>query len=239
MDALPDESYRPPVILDDLIDGYVDYINLLSAAILLRRDDLIPRIYGLIEGTDYDGEDLIIETLFGFFLPDRPAIDEWFWEHPYSMLVEVLDSQIPSERQKAMKRYVAGWYRAMKGQAHFWGKHEKVELDFSPYLGYWAMCAGAVSFLYEIDDAGYRDELVYPKDLVDYARSMPAGAALPEDEKRLLRVAGGQPCPEDGTWFSPAKMDSARHFKAGEIMPSFDASEYGATIWQWIPPANP
>lgn len=48
----------------------------------------------------------------------------------------------------------------------------------------------------------------------------------------LLRVAGGQPCPQSGAWFTPAQADSRRHFKKGDIMPSFD-SAYGVTIWQW------
>lgn len=35
------------------------------------------------------------------------------------------------------------------------------------------MCAAAFTYLYDIDDASYRAETVYPKDLVDYARGMP------------------------------------------------------------------
>ena len=47
-----------------------------------------------------------------------------------------------------------------------------------------------------------------------------------------LRVEGGQLCPQTGYWFTPAKPDSRRHFKEGELMPTFD-SDYGSTIWQW------
>lgn len=46
------------------------------------------------------------------------------------------------------------------------------------------------------------------------------------------RVASGQPCPEDGYYFTPAASDSRRHFSAGEQMPDLDAT-YGKTIWQW------
>ena len=31
---------------------------------------------------------------------------------------------------------------------------------------------------------------------------------------------------------TPAKVDSRRVFKQGEVMPDLD-SNYGATIWQW------
>ncbi len=46
-----------------------------------------------------------------------------------------------------------------------------------------------------------------------------------------LRVEGGQHCPQAGYWFTPAKPDSRRHFKDGEIMPAFQ-TDYGTTIWQ-------
>lgn len=46
-----------------------------------------------------------------------------------------------------------------------------IKPDYSPYTGYWAMYAGAFTYLYDIDDSAYRDRLVYPKDLVDFARS--------------------------------------------------------------------
>lgn len=47
-----------------------------------------------------------------------------------------------------------------------------------------------------------------------------------------LRCPAGQPCPQEGWWMTPAKSDSRRLFKGGEIMPRFE-SDYGETIWQW------
>ena len=49
---------------------------------------------------------------------------------------------------------------------------------------------------------------------------------------QLKRVIGGQPCPQDGFYFTPARAGSRRLFKHGEIMPDLGA-DYGATIWQW------
>lgn len=45
-------------------------------------------------------------------------------------------------------------------------------------------------------------------------------------------IPAGQVCPESGWWFTPAKADSRRLFKQGEIMPDLD-SAWGSTIWQW------
>lgn len=232
-DKKPDSDYYPPVILNDHIDNYVDYLNLLSAAVLLHREDLIPRIFGLIEGGDFDGADAVIEELLKFFIPDRPSLDYWTWDRPYRTLLDAIDAEDPAERAKLMKKYVSAWYKSMKGKATFWGKHEKVEPDFSPYHGYWAMCAGAFSYLYGIDDSSYRDEIVYPKDMVDFARSSPRNAVIDEDGGITLRVVGGDRCPKEGVWFTPAQDNSARHFALGDLMPAVENSEYGATIWQW------
>lgn len=46
------------------------------------------------------------------------------------------------------------------------------------------------------------------------------------------RIEAGNPCPEAGYYFSPAKVNSRRLFAQGETMPGFD-SAYGQTIWQW------
>jgi hypothetical protein len=48
------------------------------------------------------------------------------------------------------------------------------------------------------------------------------------------RVPAGQPCPETGYYFTPARQDSRRKFAKGEIMPELN-TQYGATIWQWDP----
>jgi hypothetical protein len=46
-----------------------------------------------------------------------------------------------------------------------------------------------------------------------------------------LRCEAGQPCPREGFWFTPAKTNNRRYFKAGEVMPDVK-SAYGETIWQ-------
>ena len=220
--------------MNDLIDTYVDYLSLVSTAILLRREDLVGRICALNEGTDFDEVDAVLEELFKFYIPDRPDLDQRLWDKPYRKLLDAIDSDNAAEMAAEMKTYVKTWYADMKGQAIFWGKHEKIKPEFTPYNGYWAMCAGAFTYLYNIDDASYRNEMVYPKDLVDYARSIPSNDATQQTNTKPLRVTGGEPCPKSGQWFSPAKAGSQAHFSKGAVMPVFPDAEYGLTIWQWL-----
>ena len=47
-----------------------------------------------------------------------------------------------------------------------------------------------------------------------------------------LRCEANQPCPRDGYWFTPARPNSRRAFRQGEVMPDVGGG-YGVTIWQW------
>jgi hypothetical protein len=47
-----------------------------------------------------------------------------------------------------------------------------------------------------------------------------------------LRAAAGEPCPREGYWFTPARLNSRRVFRVGESMPDA-GGDYGVTIWQW------
>jgi hypothetical protein len=47
------------------------------------------------------------------------------------------------------------------------------------------------------------------------------------------RVEGGEPCPRDGFWWSPADKSGGRIFKKGEIMPKTTSREYAESYWLW------
>lgn len=100
---LPDEDYYPPFIMNDMIDTFVDYLHLLCFAVLLHREDLIPRIHALNEDTDFDGVDAVIEQLFKFYLSDQPALDVWLWNKSHRTLLDAIDSDTPAEMAKEMK----------------------------------------------------------------------------------------------------------------------------------------
>ncbi len=59
------------------------------------------------------------------------------------------------------------------------------------------------------------------------------GGEQPNPQSPLrLRCEANKPCPREGWWFTPAKADSRRFFRQGEVMPAF-GTDYGLTIWQW------
>lgn len=53
--------------------------------------------------------------------------------------------------------------------------------EYSNYEGYWTFDAAAVCVIHGIDDTAFRDHLVYPKDLADWARAHRAVQATSAD----------------------------------------------------------
>ncbi|WP_407719305.1 hypothetical protein [Pseudomonas syringae] len=82
-------------------------------------------------------------------------------------------------------------------------------------------------YLYNIDDSKI-DHMVYPKDLVEYARNYQG-----TNGSQVNRVVAGDPCTKTGYWFTPAQANSRRHFQQGEIMPRISDSKWGDTLWYW------
>ena len=229
-----DNIYSQAVFdIDESMDDYVDYLNLLSVIILLRRVDLLNRAANLLADTHVYQRDAVIEDLLSFFLPDRPSVEFIYWGKPYEILIDVIDADSPKEAAGHMETYVKKWYPSMKGRASFWGGHEKITPEYSPYRGYWAMCAAAFTYLYAIDDASYRNELVYPKDLIDYARALSRDTSAAPCQLLQLRIVAGNPCTRTGFWRTPAREDSRAVFREGDLMPEDADANDGITIWQW------
>jgi Domain of unknown function (DUF1911) len=205
-------------------DDYEQFLQTLSLCILLGRDDLIPRLTAIFD-RDNKGQDAIYESLLSFYANDRVKTDELFFKKPFAGLLKVIRAETPEQASKLLAKYCKDWYPAFK-KAPWYDSHLSIVDDEGSYSGYWAFEAGAVAFLYGLDDSQI-DHLVYPKDLVAYAR---------ERVKKTHSqppVPAGQPCPKAGYWFSPAQQNSRRYFKQGELMPEFKGSSWGATIWYW------
>ena len=212
------------------IDDYVRLLALLSLAILLRRADLIPRIHNLVADSGFDEQDCVYETLLGKFLPNRPDPDYWYHDYPYGILIDVTLGDTPEESIEFMQSYLKNWYKYMKG-CGWYDSHKNQGPEGGGYFGYWAWEAAAVAYLYDLDDTSFRDHLVYPKDLVAFARQH-----APLDQEQLpaqYRVLPGEPCPKTGEWMVGHTPRTARRFTKGEMMPELNL-DTGATIWMFV-----
>ncbi len=205
-------------------DDYEQFLQTLSLCILLGRSELIPRLSTIFD-RDNKGLDAIYETLLSFYDDSRVKTDDLLFKRPFAGLLKVIRATTPKEASKLLDKYCKDWYPAFK-KAPWYDSHLSIDGEDGSYSGYWAFEAGAIAYLFNIDDSQI-DHMVYPKDLVAYARSNTPKHNTPGP------VHAGQPCTHTGYWFSPAQHNSRRHFTQGEIMPEFKDSPWGATIWYW------
>ncbi|TXG99699.1 MAG: DUF1911 domain-containing protein [Rhodocyclaceae bacterium] len=218
------------------LDQYVRFVGLLSVAILLREQNLIPRIYSLIAGSGFDRQDALIEELLSHYLPERPYLDEWYHDEPYRWLLDSTAGDTQEEKLADLKKYLVKWYGGMKGTGWYDAHKGMTDEGMGGYDGYWAWEAGAIAFLHGIDDSTI-DSMYYPKDLVAYARSFgppPSEAEGIEAAQQRLRCEAGNACPKSGYWVSPAYQQGDKYFKQGEVMPHIEGNQWGATIWQFV-----
>ena len=205
-------------------DDYEQFLQTLSLCILLGRSELIPRLSAIFD-RDNKGQDALYETLLSFYDDSRVKTDELLFKRPFAGLLKVVRATTPKEASKLLDKYCKDWYPAFK-KAPWYDSHLSIDGEDGSYSGYWAFEAGAIAYLFNIDDSQI-DHMVYPKDLVAYARSNTPKHNTPGP------VHAGQPCTHTGYWFSPAQHSSRRHFTQGDIMPEFKDSPWGATIWYW------
>lgn len=220
------DGHRVPHI--DLYDKtYWEALQLVCYAILLGRPELLGRIMDLL-AYENDDQDALLEDLVAPYLPGRPGSAVYTRQLPYRKTKKIFAAK-PDKRAELMSQYLDEWYEASRREPY----HDRHKSSYFP--GYWSLEAAAITYILDIDDSGYRDKKFYPRDLVDYARTH---GKRPSADGKIMDAMGGrcesgQPCPREGWWEAPAKADSRRLFKLGEVMPDLGA-DYGQTIWQWV-----
>jgi hypothetical protein len=224
-----------PVDFED-VGEYQQTISFISLGILLGEGDAVRRMANWL--TQYRHTDLLLEGLLAKVIADPDdETTEFFHEQPYDPLIDAFyTAETPEDASTFVKQYLEGWYKSFEGVPWHDG-HLVVTDEYSAYEGYWAFEAAAICVLYGIDDSGFRDHLVYPKDLADWAREHKVLEALKPSrgaQPLRMRCEGGQRCPQAGQWSTPAKANSQRAFETGELMPVIKDAGWGSTIWYWV-----
>ena len=216
------------------IDEYERALQLIGLSFLLHRQDLLPRIANMFDASSA-GRDTLYEDLLAFGLKDRYDLDSWYHDAPYRDLINSLYRDTDEESVSDLQCYLKNWYAAL-AKVPWHDSHLRIQIDdCGAYFGYWAIEAGAVAYLLDLDDSSFREHLMYPNDLVDFARKLDLESPVSSGpaDPTTLRVDGGDRCPRSGFWSTPAMNNTRRQFSEGDLMPKFASSSYGATIWQW------
>ncbi|QBQ99637.1 PoNe immunity protein domain-containing protein [Paraburkholderia pallida] len=200
------------------LDAYVYVFWLLALCKLLEHSDFIPTIIGWVDNTRKfnRGRDGLFENVVRMLTGtcvEAPRVV--LHAVPYRPLASAT-VRAPEERPALVKEFVEGWYKGMK-PTYWHGAHTD-----GIYFGYWCLEAALVTVLWDIDDSSYRDNLVYPKDLVDFAREREAVARAADAPKPHISRRTGEQCPHAGRWGvleSPGAFVQERFFKEGDAFP--------------------
>jgi Domain of unknown function (DUF1911) len=231
------QDRNDPVFEFDVIDDYCQLVQLVGLCFLLHRRDLLPRLAALQDGEKggNGGVDTLYEEFMAYGLgPDTRYETDWMcWKRPYEPLFHALTETTTAAQLKELDQFLKHWYKDLAGTG-WHDSHKPNEAgDQGGYSGYWSFEAGAAVLLLNIeDDSSLHKYLYYPKDLVAWAKQHAALSDASDKSTIRLRAMAGEPCPREGFWVTPAKTNSRKMFKGGEVMPDV-GGDYGITIWQW------
>lgn len=163
-----------PLNIEDWAYQYQEFVQVVGFCILLHRHDCLARFVGLFDAAGFAGEDVLYEDLINKVLPGRREVDEYYHD-VYQPLVDAIYADVPEERSRLLSEYCSGWYAAFGNIPNYWhDTHLSMTEEGGSYFGYWVIEAAAVAYLYNIDDSEI-SHMVYPRDLVEYARSYHPG----------------------------------------------------------------
>ncbi len=158
-----------PFEFEDLYQ-YQLTIDVVSLGILLGEGNALRQCARWMQSVR--GRDLLFEFLIEPAVRDPNECTEYFHTSPYDPLIDAIYAlESPQEASAKVKEYLDGWYKSFEGAPWHDGHLHAVEGEYIPYYGYWSFEAAAVCVIHDIDDSSFRDHLVYPKDLADWARA--------------------------------------------------------------------
>ena len=226
-EGLDPQKRIPHFALPD--DDFEQVNRMVCFGIMLGWGNLMPRLLGVIDYNNHQADGML-ERIFAFFVNDRAAPPDECTRHlPYFKTVKIFKAP-PEKRAKLTAEYLEDWYHASRREPYY-GSHEEGRSNF---MGYWSWEAAVITFLLKIDDTGYRDAKFYPKDLVEFARTVqthytPPDSAAPESNE--LRARAGELCPKAGLWESMDIPSQTRQYQQNDIMSDL-GSAYGLTVWR-------
>lgn len=164
-------KYRAATNFGDFSD-YADTLQLLCIAILLRDQRSVRRLIRILRS--HRGQDGLFEQLIGAYVDDAMELDTCMFGKPYATLLQAVHADDEPAARMLIEKHLQQWYPAMKQHPRWHDGHLRIsEEGYAPYYGYWALEAGAMVFVFDVDDDGI-NHMVYPRDLVDYARKLRA-----------------------------------------------------------------
>ncbi len=141
-------------------DFYREWLWLVSLALAFEVDDAT--FARAVDAVEFGWGDRLLDQLIATRRPEHPIGEKLAFPRIVGALADALQAPSPSDAEKLVGRYLGTWYTAWKG-VHGWGGHEFVGKRL--YWGYWAFETLGVVTALGLDDASFRENEYYPKDI--------------------------------------------------------------------------
>ncbi|HCT4438984.1 TPA: DUF1911 domain-containing protein [Klebsiella aerogenes] len=152
--------------------------NFIGFSILSGRRDWFDIIVTAADLSLYDDTEKTIDSLIALYRPGYPITTattprELSFRTP---LFKAIHAKTEKTTLKNLNDYLHGWYDGLRKTGYtYFGSHIRQHgdsRDCCSFHGYWCFEAAAVAYLKGIDDTALHHYLYYPKDMVNYARSL-------------------------------------------------------------------
>lgn len=221
------DSTFPPLMFGE-IEEYEAGIQLIGLCYLLHRRDLLPRLVAMLDPS-YRAQDTLYEDLLAYGMDGRFEVDKWFHEL-YRDVINSFYSDTDEVGVSLIAAYLDKWYPAMKSASWHDSHLTASPSEGGAYVGYWAIEAAAATYLLELDDSSVRDHLLYPKDLVEFARDSRFANESDPRPRGSGVVRTGQVCPESGIWKAVGHNVPGVMVRQGEVMPDVYVPDARGTL---------
>lgn len=92
------------------------------------------------------------------------------WQRAYGPLwAAIMPETSVEERPIHLTEFINGWYEEMNSKSA--AQSGRLKQKYNSYAGYWCFEAAAGVFVAKINDVTFRDNIYYPKDWLDWART--------------------------------------------------------------------
>lgn len=181
-----------------------EWLLLVSLALVFDVDDAtFDRVVAAVE---FGWGDRLLDRLIASRRPGHPVGESPAFPKVVGKLDAAFDAASPDAASGAVAKYLASWYPAWKG-IWGWGGHEVVPKR--RYHGYWAFETLGVVKALGLDDASFRGNEYYPRDLAGEAGGTdpvpePSAVSRAADGGRAIRSSDGRDGIVDGAPARPA-----------------------------------
>ncbi|ENT2952091.1 PoNe immunity protein domain-containing protein [Klebsiella aerogenes] len=152
--------------------------NIIGISILSGRRDWFDTLVTATDLSLWDDTEKTIDSLIALYRPGYPITTattprELSFRTP---LFKAIHAKTEKTTLKNLNDYLHGWYDGLrKADDGYIDSHiiqHSDSRDCCSFHGYWCFEAAAVAYLKGIDDTTLHHYLYYPKDMVNYARSL-------------------------------------------------------------------